>query len=373
MSFETGTAALMICPLAKELPEDFLAGFIRNHAGRLDDVKDEPVLGWVSGRHLLETDLNENNCVCGGHLYLNLRKAERKIPAQLLNAICRRDELALMQASDKLFVTRKERAQIKADAIEKNLMKMPPTISAMPFLIDRSNNVLYFGGASLAAFDTFVAEYLRALPECEPVPISVNELMIKLFQKNEADLPSLKFTSERDADDEPMPGRDFLTWLWYCAEKEPEICKTKELGQVTLAVLGPLNFAFSPAKAKDPELCGAGESVVKKGNPLSSAEAKAALQVGKKLRKAKIILARNDAEKWTFSFDADTFAITGLALPEGEEMELNARLEERVMFLHQLHMMLEEYFRLFAASLLGDKLAATEKKIRQWAENRDSL
>ena len=161
--------------------------------------------------------------------------------------------------------------------------------------------------------------------------------------------------------------------LWYCSEKDPFVCRSEKFGNIAISVMGPLNFAFSPAKAKDPELCGAGESVVKKGNPLSSAEAKAALQVGKKLRKAKIILARNDAEKWTFTFDADTFAFTGLSLPEGEEMELNARLEERVGFIRLLHEIWEEYFRIFITSLQGDQLAVTEKRIRQWAEERDSL
>lgn len=372
MSFETGTTALMICPLSGELPENFLDGFAKYRAGRLDDVKEEPVIGWVSGRHLLETEISEGTCICGGHLYVNLRKAERKIPSQLLNAICRREELALMQAADKPVLSRKERAQIKEDAIEKNLMKMPPSISAMPLIVDRSNNVLYFGSSSAASFDVMVAEFVRAVG-VEPVPVSVNEWMEKLFQETEADLPGLTFTSEKGASDEPMPGRDFLTWLWYCSECDPFVCRLDDIGEIAISVLGPLNFAFSPAKAKDPELCGAGESVVKKGNPLSSAEAKAALQVGKKLRKAKIILARNDAEKWTFTFDADTFAFTGLSLPEGEEMEPNARLEERVAYIHILHRIMEEYFRIFVQSLRGDQLAVTEKKIRQWAEERDSL
>lgn len=372
MSFETGSTALMICPLNGELPEDFLDCFAKYRGGMLDEVKQEAVLGWVSGRHLLETKIDDSTCICGGHLYINLRKAERKIPAQLLNAICRREELALMQASDKIVLTRKERAQIKEEAIEKNLMKMPPSISATPCIVDRVSNVLYFGGSSAAAFDVFVAEFLRAV-SVEPVPISPNELMLKLFNETEADIPSLKFTSEKGTEDEPMPGRDFLTWLWYCSEKDPFVCRSEKFGNIAISVMGPLNFAFSPAKAKDPELCGAGESVVKKGNPLSSAEAKAALQVGKKLRKAKIILARNDAEKWTFTFDADTFAFTGLSLPEGEEMELNARLEERVNFIRILHEIWEEYFRLFITSLQGDQLAVTEKRIRQWAEERDSL
>ena len=60
MSFEAGTTALLICPLASELPEDFLERFAKYSAGRLDDVKEDPVVGWVSGRHLLENEINED-------------------------------------------------------------------------------------------------------------------------------------------------------------------------------------------------------------------------------------------------------------------------------------------------------------------------
>ena len=141
----------------------------------------------------------------------------------------------------------------------------------------------------------------------------------------------------------------------------------------TIAFEGPLSFAYSPGKAKDPQLAGSGESVVKKGNPLTSAEAKAALSVGKKLRKAKIMLARSDAEKWTFTFDADTFAFSSLALPEGEEEELNARFEERVIYLDILHTVWESYFKKFADALAPDQLAQTEKAVRQWVRDHESL
>ena len=43
----------MICPLRNPMPENYLELFAKHSAGKLDDVKDEPVLGWVSGRHLL--------------------------------------------------------------------------------------------------------------------------------------------------------------------------------------------------------------------------------------------------------------------------------------------------------------------------------
>lgn len=374
MSFESGTTALLICPMRNPMPEDFLDRFNAASAGKLDDVKADPVLGWVSGRHLLECEINEMTALYGGHLHINLRKAERKIPSQLLNAICRREELAFMQANDMLFVPRKERKRIKEDAIERNLMKMPPVISSTAAVINRDKNVLYLGTTSLKQFDNFLMEFLRVLgSECEPVPISPNEFMEKLYNKTEADLPSLNFASETGTEDEATPGRDFLTWLWYYAETELGVFKHPDLGEFTIAFEGPLSFAYSPGKAKDPQLAGSGESVVKKGNPLTSAEAKAALSVGKKLRKAKIMLARSDAEKWTFTFDADTFAFSSLALPEGEEEEINARFEERVIFLDILHTVWEGYFKKFADALAPDQLAQTEKAVRQWVRDHESL
>lgn len=372
MSFESGSISLMICPLSGKMPEDYLARLAPYKAGRLDDVKDEPAIGWVSGRHLLETEIAENTSVFGGHLYVNLRKAERKIPSQLLNAICRREELVYMQANDCLFVPKSEKRRIKEDAVERNLMKMPPCISATPIVVDLAQGILYFGGTSLTAFDAFVPEFLRAF-EVEPVPLSPNELMASLFQQTELDLPSLSFVADGTVDDEPMPGRDFLTWLWFYAEKNLGVLEVKDLGEFTMMLEGPLTFSFSSAKSKDPDLAGAGESVVKKGNPLTSAEAKAALAVGKKLKKAKIMLARSDAEKWTFTFDADTFAFSGLKLPEGEEMEQHSLFQERIEALHTLYTVMRAYFEVFAKSLMGTELANTEKLLRQWAKERESL
>ena len=79
MSFETGTTSLLICPLRNPMPEDFLQKLDAYSAGRLDDVKSDPVIGWVSGRHLLECDIDETTSLCGGHLHIGLRKAERNL------------------------------------------------------------------------------------------------------------------------------------------------------------------------------------------------------------------------------------------------------------------------------------------------------
>ena len=365
MPFESGSTALMICSLSDKMPDDFLERLAKYSAGKLDDVKDEPTVGWVSGRHLLESEISDMTSICGGHLYVNLRKAERKIPSQLLKAICRREELAYMQANNMITVPKSERKRIKEDAIERNLMKMPPTISATPIIVDRALNVMYVGSASMSGFDLIAAEFARAM-EIEPVPVTITELMIKLFRASDTDLPSLSFNGRDEGD--AVPGRDFLTWLWYYAETNEGRLKIGDLGDFHLIIEGPLTFAFASDEARR-----ATESVLKKGCPQISAEAKAALSVGKKLKKAKVLLAHGDAEKWTFTFDADNFTMTGLNLPEGEEMELNARFEERVGFLHTLHLALEEYFKLFARTVMSEDRAALEKDIRKWAEERESL
>ncbi len=374
MSFENGTAAVMICPLSKPLPENYLDLFAARAGGKLDDVESEPVLGWVSGRHLLEGAINESTSICGGHVYMNLRKTERKVPGQLLNAICRREELNYMQAHDSLFVPRKERMLIREDAIERTLPKMIPTISATPFVVDMTENVLYLGASSLAKFDSFLAEFAETVgTECEPVPLSANELMFRLFTRSESDLPPLNLTESTSGADEPMAGRDFLTWLWYEIEVNGGRFEHPQFGEFTFAMEGPLTLSYSPGKTKDPELAGSGENVIKKGNPTLSAEAKAALASGKKLRKARIMMARGDAEKWSYGFDADTFAFTSLKLPEGEEQERHARFEERVTNLHILHVMLETCFRKFAESLMNGHDAATEKALRSWVSSKETL
>ena len=60
MAFESGTIALIPCTLTGKMPKDFLERLQKYSAGKLDDVKDEPAIGWVSGRHLLESEINEN-------------------------------------------------------------------------------------------------------------------------------------------------------------------------------------------------------------------------------------------------------------------------------------------------------------------------
>lgn len=98
MPFDRGSFTFAMFDIPAELPENLLDLFAAKKAGPLDAVTDEPQLGWVTGHHLLDTTINEESAQMGGSYYLTLRQAVRKMPASLLNAVCKREEQAYMRA-----------------------------------------------------------------------------------------------------------------------------------------------------------------------------------------------------------------------------------------------------------------------------------
>jgi len=363
MPFDSGTIALTYFYLSDKLPENYLELFAGNKAGLLDQVKDEPQIGWVSGRTLLESSIDENTSILGGHVYMNMRTAERKIPSILLKAICQREELAFMAENNAEKVPSKIRKEIKEDAVEKNLMKMPPSLAGLPFVIDTVANMLYLGTGSTSQIDNFIAFFYKTTG-IEPLPVNVNELMFRLFQQEEKDLPDVTFCE--NAEHNTVPARDFLTWLWYFSEKTGGRISVGNYGDFELMIEAPLVFALAD------DAKGAAETAVKKGgSPLRSAEVKAALTVGKKLRRAKLSFCRGQ-DIWSTTFDADKFSFSSLKLPEGEEMDKHSRFAERITNLRIMHEVVKEYFRTFAEAVRSKDWDKTEKDIISWTQERDS-
>ena len=279
MPFDRGGVTVTTFKLNAPWPEDAVELFSANRAGTLDSVKDDVQVGWTTGRCLLDSNLDENSVIAGSCWYLNLRKAERKIPSSLLNAICKREELVYMRANELDFVPSKVKKEIKAEAIEQYLMKMPPAISATPMVYDPAAKLLYLGTASTKQIEDFIGFFYQTLT-VEPLQITPGTLLNDEFGKLETDLPILSLTDSECTD--MTPGRDFLTYLWYLSETGAVTIEHPQYGEFDILVEGPLVFAASDMAA------GSGETAVKKGDlPQQSAEAKAALAVGKKLKKAK--------------------------------------------------------------------------------------
>ena len=101
-----------------------------------------------------------------------------------------------------------------------------------------------------------------------------------------------------------------------------------------------------------------------------SAEAKAALLAGKKLRRAKLTQARGDLS-FTCTFDAPSFVVRGLKVPDGEKLDAISKFQERMTFVDLFKEALLCLFDRFVDERLdGKKWKATREEIHTWVKDR---
>ncbi len=196
MPFDAGNISFQICRLVDEMPDDYLERFNNNSAGALEYVKEEPQIGWVSGRHLLESRIDEETALCGGYLYLYLRTAQRKVPSSLLQAECRMEELAVLQAEKKTSLSRKQKREIKEDISKRLLPDMPPAISGIGFVIDVASSTLYLGASSISKIEMFLNVFKDSIG-IDPIPLIPETLVQELLGIHINELPLLNFAPDR--------------------------------------------------------------------------------------------------------------------------------------------------------------------------------
>lgn len=335
MGFESGSISFRMLFLPRDLPTDAVERFARHAAPPLDTLGDGMIHGWVSGRHLLDRKITKDNAYYGGFLRLSLMQAERKIPEPLLRAECRMEELSRLQAEGLERLSQTVRREIKKSITERLLPKMPPTLKGISLLLDAPARVLYTSALSDKQLDALQVGFSQTLG-FGGVPVLPETLSLLRRKKSIKDWAPCSFSPEvEDEEVSNDPGLDFLTWLWFVSEGRGGMVKLDKLGDWAVMIEGPLTFVMEGA--------GAHEMVVRRGEPRLSAEAKAALMSGKKLRRAGITLARGD-QSWTATLDAPLLAIRGLKLPDGEKLDAVSKFQERMS---QLELFREALFALF--------------------------
>ena len=365
MPFDRGTFSFTLFSLRDNLPENAGDVLGTRKACKLDEVTGEPSFGWVTGQHLLDTEIDEGTAWFGSAYYLTLRRAVRKIPNSLLNALCRRAEEARMKETGKNFIGSKEKKEIKESTIERNIMKMPPSLSGIPMVIVPSTRHLYLGAASQSQIDLFIEHFYQAF-KLEPQQLTPSYMLAEEFNITPSTFPPLSPAKPDTTFGEESLGRDFLLYLWYLSETGKTI-DTGEFGEFEVMLEAPLCLT---GDGDDP---GAGETTVKKGDsPIRGAEVKAALSVGKKLRKARLTFTRLN-QIWTGTFDADHFSFSSFALPEGEAQERSEVFSERVEFLEIFREVIVAGFRQYANAMLNGKDAETVAALKEWINSRDAI
>jgi hypothetical protein len=171
-------------------------------------------------------------------------------------------------------------------------------------------------------------------------------------------LKPASFSSDvKDADVEQDIGTEFLTWLWFFSEAQGG-----SLDKYAYGFDGPFTLIH--------EGQGAHEVTVKKGNPLISSEVKSALVAGKKLRKARLTVARGE-QTWSCTIDGCSWAFGSLKTPKGERLDPVSALQERMISIGDFVGAIEAVYKKFLAVRADERQWAEEvDRIRKWVDDR---
>lgn len=362
MGFESGSLSYRAFYLSGKLPDDVVKRFAKFAMPPIETLTVGELNGWVSGRHLLDRRITDDNAYLAGYLRLTLVKAEKKIPEALLRAKCKMEEFVLMQAEGKPFVSRSERSEIKKTIVEQLLPTMPPTLTGIPILVDSNANVLYAGATTESQMDVLTIKFQEATG-VKLIPMTPQTVSLKRRGFSLEGVEPTSFTPELE---DPLAGgtigQDFLTWLWFYSEGRGGMM-TIDKDQYGVGLEGPLTFFL--------EGDGAHLTLLRNGMPLVSTEAKAALLSGKKLVSAKITMTHVQ-EMWTVMLDANNFIFRGLKIPKGEE-ELDAvsRFQQRMVALDRFMNALLSYYDRFLDERLDHKQwRPVQKDIHKWVADR---
>lgn len=364
MGFESGTVSFRYFELSRPLPENAIALFAEHALRGVSQVQAEEVKGWVTGRHLMDRTITPESAVYGGFLRLCLTRAERKIPTALLQAEYTMEELAQLAATGRDYLNRKEKKEIRDQIKDRLLPQMPPSLSGIPLIHDFTKSYLVATALNEKQLDALLI-YFRHSIGFDLVPEDAGTLALKRKKVDIDSLRPVSFSPEmEDAYADDQPGHDFLTWLWYASEIQQGTFNTS-LGPLSVLIEGPLFFVY--------EGTGAHETVLRKGEPVNSAEAKVCLLAGKKLKSAKITLALDEERIWNFSFSGADWTFRSAKLPDSEEPDALSRFQDRMVSIDLLKTMVSEIFDHFI-DVRADPAAwkQEQKKIFEWVKGRSS-
>lgn len=346
---------------SRALARDVVESFAEHALPPLEELGRDPIHGWVTGRHLLDRHITQETATLAGRLRLTLVKAERKIPEALLRAECKMMELAELgvQGGDQL--PRARRIEIRKEVIDRLLPTMPPTLTGIPIVYAGRENLIYAGATTDKQVDALVASF-KQTTGTDLVPLTPETASLKRKAHSVKDLAPTSFSPE--SPDELASGgvgMDFLTWLWFFFEARGGTLMW-DGRPAGVMIEGPLTFFM--------EGQGAHLMLLRNGQPLVASEAQTALLSGKKLQRAKVIIALAE-ESWTATVDAVTFVMRGVKLPKGEAVDAISRFEERMLSLGRFRdLFLGLYDRFLDERLDPTRWQETQREIHAWLPGR---
>jgi hypothetical protein len=148
-------------------------------------------------------------------------------------------------------------------------------------------------------------------------------------------------------------GEEFLTWLWFRLETDGG---DFDLGDGRSVAVSLDDFiAFAPGEDDETE------PTLRKGTPSLTAEAGAALRHGRRLSRARLLIALGDSQ-WRVTLDGSTMTLRSIRLPDDDPEAESAedRARERAANFLLVHDIVAALYRTFLRVRLRPEYLAQE-------------
>jgi hypothetical protein len=336
-------------------------------------------VGWTAGDHILDTRFDLAKNIVNDTLHFALRVDQQKIPGDLLRAYTQVELEALASANPSGLPSKRQRREAR-DAARDRLEKEAEDgrflrRKAFPVLWDAQSNELLAGTTSVTAIDrlhtlfqqTFNVSfealtagrqaYLQA--EVRGQTRGVDDATPSAFAAG-GPLTELAWIPDEDSRD--FLGNEFLLWLWYVLDEETDTLKLADGSEASVMIARTLLLECPRGST--------GKESITSDGPARLPEAKRAIQAGKLPRKAGLIVSRHDIQ-YELTFQAENLAIGGAKLPQPENLEDRARLEERVNQLRHLLETLDLLYDAFGNRRLGNTWPRELGKVQKWLQQEE--
>lgn len=297
-------------------------------------VNEERIMGWTSIDNVLDTEFEKSNYMLGDYLLMGLRTDRRSVPPALMKIRLLAEEQKLAAKNKGRKLTKNQRESIR-EAVRGELMENAPPIPTIHEICwSMSAGNLIF--TSLA--DKQIQEFQTFFRDCFELNLLPHTPWTnKDIQKNYIISP------EEEPADVTVIGREFLTWLWFKSAERSGTILVPEIGDIGLSFLRRLVLAAGKGEYAESVICQGRHSALKEGME--------ALRQGKKVKEARIRLAR-DSEEWEFTLKTDAFQFQSITLPvksdpDEEDQDNGGRLLERIYLIESVFQTIDQLFAHF--------------------------
>ena len=347
MGLSKGTLTFARYRVVGKMPEalaDFMDRQIKLFAFReLAAGTDEKTLGWTSLDNVLDTRFEYANYSLGDYYVFSLRIDRRAVPPSLLKLRVLKAEKEFLEEKGLKKLYKGQREDIR-ETVKLGLMsRAQPVPSFHEICWSVSGEWLLFGSLVEKANDEFKELFKRSF-----------DLSLSPFLPWDADsLP----------EGLPLPGRDFLTWLWFKSEERDGSVMIPNTGDVEVIFLQKIVLESGEGEYAETVAC--------RGLHADLEEGKSALRKGKKVTEARIQLGAGD-DRFEFTFKADTFSFQSLRLPSPtdlDEEDRDGKILERIYLAEGAMKTMEQLFALFLERRLSPQWKAEEEALmKKWLE-----